>query len=108
VAATSTGARGSEARLLRAEIRAVGDLSEHTTEATDCRRILRYVCDEYAKNPAAEVSGLQLQVEFGLNAASVRRCLTQLLREGLVEVDLLLANLWVRPTDLGLGSAQSS
>ena len=67
-----------------------------------CAKVLDFVCEIHRVNQDSEVSGLQLQIELGLDAATVSLLTTRLVEGGLVEVDFLLANLWIRPTDLGL------
>jgi DNA-binding MarR family transcriptional regulator len=48
------------------------------------------------------VSGPELQHALGLDAATVRAHIAELARQGLVEWDTLLTNVWVRVTDKGL------
>ena len=65
-------------------------------------RILNYLVAAYRANPEAEVSGPELQHELGLDAATVRECVTELARQGLVDWDPLLTNMWLRLTDKGI------
>jgi DNA-binding IclR family transcriptional regulator len=64
--------------------------------------VLSYLAAAHRANPAAEVSGPELQQAFGLDAATVRAQIAELARQGLVEWDPLLTNIWVRITDKGL------
>jgi Mn-dependent DtxR family transcriptional regulator len=66
--------------------------------------ILDYLSLAYHLNPEAEVSGAELQHELGLDAVAVRTCATELARDGLVEWDPLLSNIWLRITDKGLSA----
>jgi DNA-binding IclR family transcriptional regulator len=68
--------------------------------------LLTYLCQAYHANPGAEVSGIELQRELGLDAAEVRACVTELARQGLVQWDPLLSNIWLRITDKGLAAAR--
>jgi DNA-binding IclR family transcriptional regulator len=63
---------------------------------------LSYLATAHRANPDAEVSGPELQQAFGLDAATVRAQIAELARQGLVEWDPLLTNIWVRITDKGL------
>jgi Mn-dependent DtxR family transcriptional regulator len=67
--------------------------------------ILTYLAAAHRLNPEAEVSGPELQHELGLDAVTVREAVAQLARQGLVEWDPLLTNLWIRITDKGLALA---
>ena len=66
--------------------------------------ILSYLSRAYYTNPEAEVSGIELQNELGLDAASVHGYVAELAREGLVEWDPLLSNIWIRITNKGLAA----
>jgi DNA-binding IclR family transcriptional regulator len=68
--------------------------------------ILTYLAAAHRLNPDAEVSGPELQHELGLDAATVREGVAELARQGLVEWDPLLTNLWLRLTDKGLAESQ--
>lgn len=68
--------------------------------------ILSYLLQAHHTNPEAEVSGLELQHELGLDAATVHTCVLELAGEGLVEWDPLLSNIWLRITDKGLAAAE--
>ena len=68
--------------------------------------ILTYLSSAYQANPEAEVSGAELQHELGLEADTVRRQVGELARQGLVEWDPLLTNVWLRITDKGLAAAR--
>lgn len=70
--------------------------------------ILTYLAAAHRLNPEAEVSGPELQHQLGLDAATVRECVAQLARQGLVEWDPLLTNMWIRITDKGLASEPDS
>ena len=63
---------------------------------------LSYLAAAHRANPGAEVSGQELQHAFGLDAATVRAQCAELARQGLVEWDPLLTNIWIRITDRGL------
>ena len=63
---------------------------------------LSYLATAHRANPDAEVSGPELQHAFGLDARTVRVQIAELARQGLVEWDPLLTNIWVRITDKGL------
>ena len=64
--------------------------------------MLCYLATAHRANPDAEVSGPELQHALGLDAATVRAQVAELARQGLVEWDPLLTNIWVRITDKGL------
>jgi hypothetical protein len=64
--------------------------------------ILTYTAEAHKTNPDAEISGAELQHELGLDATAVRECVAELAKQGLVECDLMLSNLWLRITDRGL------
>jgi len=68
--------------------------------------ILSYLSRAYHANPEAEVSGIELQRELGLDAVTVQECVVELARQGLVEWDPLLSNIWLRITDKGLAAAR--
>ncbi len=68
--------------------------------------ILSYLARAYEANPEAEVSGPELRHELGLDAATVDTCVRDLAREGLVEWDPLLTNMWLRITDKGLARSR--
>jgi len=68
--------------------------------------ILMYLSRAHDANPEAEVSGAELQHELGLDAVTVRTCVTELARRGLVEWDPLLSNIWLRITDKGLAAVR--
>ena len=63
---------------------------------------LSYLATAHRANPDAEVSGRELQRAFGLDAGTVRTQIAELARQGLVEWDPLLTNIWIRITDRGL------
>ena len=67
--------------------------------------ILAYLATAHRLNPEAEVSGPELQHALGLDAAKVREGVAELARQGLVEWDPLLTNLWLRLTDKGLAQS---
>ena len=67
--------------------------------------ILAYLAAAYKANPDAEVSGIELQHELGLDKATVESDVAELARQGLVEWDPLLSNMWLRLTDRGLALA---
>ena len=67
--------------------------------------ILAYLSRAHELDPKAEVSGVELQRELRLDAATVRSCAAELAAQGLVEWDPLLSNVWLRITDKGLASA---
>lgn len=66
------------------------------------RLVLSYLAQAHRASPDAEVSGAELQRALGLGPAAVRAEVAQLAREGLLEWDPLLANIWIRITDKGL------
>ena len=68
--------------------------------------ILAYLTAAYKANPEAEVSGLELQHELGLDRQTVEGGVAELARQGLVEWDPLLANVWLRLTDKGIAAAE--
>ncbi len=72
----------------------------------DPTRLLSYLAAIHRRDPEAEVSGPELQHEFGLDAAAVRQQVSELARQGLVEWDPLLSNIWLRITDKGLAAAE--
>ena len=78
---------------------------EPTTRVTTFN-ILVYLSRAHDANPEAEVSGAELQHELGLDAVTVRTCVAELARQGLVEWDPLLSNIWLRITDKGLAAAR--
>ena len=67
--------------------------------------ILAYLAAAYKANPDAEVSGIELQHELGLDKMGVDGGVAELARQGLVEWDPLLSNMWLRLTDKGLALA---
>ena len=69
--------------------------------------LLSYLADAYRLNPETEVSGPELQHELGLDARAVREGVAELARQGLVEWDPLLSNIWLRLTDKGLAAAEN-
>mgnify|MGYP000851303271 FL=1 len=69
--------------------------------------LLDYLAAAHRLNPEAEVSGPELQHELGLDARAVREGVAELARQGLVEWDPLLSNIWLRLTDKGLAAAGS-
>ena len=71
-------------------------------------RILSYLATVHAANPAAEVAGPELQQALGLDAATVRAQIAQLARQGLVDWDPLLSNIWIRITDKGLAAVEDA
>lgn len=68
--------------------------------------ILTYLAAVHHLDQEAEVSELELQHELGLDPATVRRCAAALAREGLIQFDPLLSNLWLRITDEGLAATE--
>jgi DNA-binding IclR family transcriptional regulator len=70
------------------------------------QHILAYLSGAYQANPEAEVSGAELQRKLGLEADTVRRLVAELARQGLVEWDPLLSNIWLRITDKGLAAVR--
>lgn len=64
--------------------------------------ILTYLSAAYKANPEAEVSGLELQHELGLDRETVDTGVAELAGQGLVEWDPLLSNVWLRLTDKGI------
>lgn len=84
--------------------RQVNSAAEQIASLTDLS-ILTYLSQAHHANPETEVSGVELQHELGLDATTVRACVTELARQGLVEWDPLLSNVWLRITDKGLAAA---
>ena len=70
--------------------------------------ILSYLATAHRANPDAEVSGPELQQSLGLDAATVRAQVAELARQGLVEWDPLLSNIWIRITDKGLAAVEDA
>jgi DNA-binding MarR family transcriptional regulator len=68
--------------------------------------ILPYLAAAYRVNPDAEVSGLELERALGLDSLTVRREAAELARQGFVEWDPLLSNVWLRITDKGLAAIE--
>lgn len=68
--------------------------------------LLTHLAAAYHANADAEVSGAELEHVLGLDAAAVKTHAAELAREGLVEWDPLLTNVWLRITDKGLAVAQ--
>ena len=73
-----------------------------SSEGVKILHTLIYLAAAHCANPDAEVSGLELQQALGLDAATVKAEIAELARQGLVEWDPHLTNLWVRITDKGL------
>ena len=69
--------------------------------------ILAYLAAAYKANPDAEVTGIELQHELGLDKKGVESGVAELARQGLVEWDPLLSNMWLRLTDRGLALASA-
>ena len=72
-----------------------------------CLSVLNYLATIHRLNPEAEVSGPELQHKLGLDQTAIRECAAALAREGLVEWDPLLSNIWLRITDEGLAAMES-
>ena len=70
--------------------------------------LLSYLASARRANPDAEVSGPELQQALGLDASTVRTEVAELARQGLVEWDPLLTNVWVRITDKGLAAVEDA
>jgi hypothetical protein len=70
--------------------------------------LLLYLATAHRANPDAEVSGPELQAALGLSAATVRAQVADLARQGLVDWDPLLSNIWVRITDKGLATVEEA
>ena len=62
----------------------------------------------HRSTPDAEVSGPELQHALGLDAFTVRRLVAELARQGLVEWDPHLTNIWIRITDKGLALVEDA
>jgi DNA-binding MarR family transcriptional regulator len=67
--------------------------------------ILTYLAAAYKANPDAEVSGVELRHELGLDKEAVDNGVAELAGQGLVEWDPLLSNVWLRLTDKGIALA---
>ncbi len=72
---------------------------------TPLTTILIYAATAHRANAEAEISGAELRHELGLDAETVRACVAELARQGLVEWDPHLSNIWLRLTDKGLKAA---
>ncbi len=70
--------------------------------------LLCYLSTVHAANPTAEVSGPELQRALGLDAGTVRAQIAEFTRQGLVEWDPLLSNIWIRITDKGLAAVEDA
>ena len=68
--------------------------------------ILSYLASVHRANPEAEVSGPELERVLGLDGATVKQLVAELARQGLVEWDPLLSNIWLRITDKGLAAVE--
>lgn len=73
--------------------------------STPLVEILSYVAAAHRANAEAEVSGAELRHELGLDAETVRQCVAELARQGFLEWDPLLSNIWLRLTDKGATAA---
>ena len=69
---------------------------------------LTYLATAHRANPDAEVSGPELQHALELDAAAVKAEIAELARQGLVEWDRHLTNVWVRITDKGLAAVEDA
>lgn len=69
-------------------------------------KILCYLADAYRTNPDAEVSGLELEHELGLDKVVIARAVERLAKDGLVKWDPLLNNVWLTITDKGVAQAE--
>lgn len=67
--------------------------------------ILTYLAAAYEHNAQAEVSGIELQHELGLNPYTLETSVRTLLEQGMVDWDPLVSNIWLRITDKGLATA---
>ena len=70
--------------------------------------LLSYLTAVHRANPDAEVCGSELQAALGLDAANLKAQLVELARQGLVEWDPLLTNLWIRISDKGLAAVEDA
>jgi DNA-binding IclR family transcriptional regulator len=70
--------------------------------------VLSYLAQAHRANSDAEVSGPELQQAFGLDAGTVRRLVAALARQGLVDWDPHLTNIWIRITDKGLAAVEDA
>ncbi len=70
--------------------------------------ILTHLATTHRTNPESEVSGPELQHALGLDASTVRRLVAELARQGLVEWDPHLTNIWIRITDKGLAIVEDA
>jgi DNA-binding MarR family transcriptional regulator len=69
---------------------------------------LSYLAAAHRANADAEVSGPELQRALGLSAGAVRALVAEFARQGLVEWDPLLTNIWIRITDKGLAAVEEA
>ncbi len=70
--------------------------------------LLSYLASVHRANPEAEVCGPELQDALRVDAATVRAEVAALARQGLVDWDPLLTNIWVRITDKGLAAVEDA
>jgi DNA-binding IclR family transcriptional regulator len=70
--------------------------------------LLDYLATTHAANPDAEVSGHELQHALRLDAATTKTLVAELARQGLVEWDPHLTNIWIRITDKGLALCEDA
>lgn len=70
--------------------------------------LIAHLVATHRANPDAEVSGPELQHALGLNASALRRMVAELARQGLVEWDPHLTNIWIRITDKGLALVEDA
>lgn len=68
---------------------------------------MSYMARAYETNAEAEVSGLDLQYDLGLDERTVRRCVSEMAGQGLIVWDPHLHNIWLRLTDKGLARAET-
>jgi DNA-binding MarR family transcriptional regulator len=70
--------------------------------------LLSHLAATHRADPDAEVSGPELQHVLGLDAAAVKALVADLARQGLVEWDPHLTNIWIRISDKGLALVEDA
>jgi DNA-binding MarR family transcriptional regulator len=70
--------------------------------------LLTHLAATHRANPDAEVSGPELQRVLGRDATTVKALVADVARQGLVEWDPHLSNIWIRVTDKGLALVENA
>lgn len=71
-------------------------------------QLLSHLAATHRADPDAEVSGLELQQVLGLDVPAVKTLVADMARQGLVEWDPHLTNIWIRITDKGLAVVEDA